>query len=737
MSESAPSRETDPAVPSSGEGSAIPPEFWSVAPQRLLEALASSTGGLSSAQAAARASRVRSTRGPSGAARALATLLAQFRSPITLMLAAAALLSLALGEGTDGLIILGILLLGALLGFWQEHRAAGAVDRLLGLIQTRATILRDGAALRVPVDEVVPGDVILLSAGASVPADALLLDSTDLYVDEAALTGESYPAAKRVGSVAADARPTERSNSVFLGTHVVSGTAIAVAVRLGAETAYGEIAARLALRPPQTEFEHGVRRFGYLLMDLALVLALTIFSINVALNRPALDSLLFTLALVVGLTPQLLPAIVSVTLARGAHRMAREKVIVRRLTSIEDLGGMEVLCTDKTGTLTESVIRVQGTIDASGKPSKRVRLLVHLNARFETGFANPIDDALRADAPPGAQGWTKLDEVPYDFIRKRLSVAVQRGEERLLITKVALANVLEVCNRAELPDGSHRPIEPVRAGVEARFAALSAQGYRCLGVACRPLAAGERIEKGGEAGMSFVGILSLYDPPKAGALEQLRALEGLGVRVKLVTGDNRYVAARIGGEVGLSSLLTGHDLHSMSESALLQAAPRTDIFAEVEPNQKERIILALKKRGLAVGYLGDRINDASALHAADVGISVDGAVDVTREAADVVLLEKDLGVLVQGVREGRRAFANTLKYVFITTSANFGNMVSMAGASLLAGFLPLLPKQILLINVLTDLPAMAIATDRLDEELVRRPRRWDLCYIRDFMLTSG
>lgn len=723
------------------DGAATAADFWSEPADDLLASLGSSPAGLSEGEAARRLAaygpNVAAPRRRPGPARLLA---AQFTSPVTILLLVAALLSLLVGEGVDGTIIIGILLVSGALGLWQERRASDAVSRLLALVRTTTIVLRDGRPREVPTESVVPGDVVRLAAGASVPGDARLLEAHDLHVDQAALTGESFPAEKAPGLAPADATLSARANAVHLGTHVVSGTATAVVARTGAATEYGTIAHRLALRPPATEFEHGVRRFGYLLLEITTTLVIVIFAVNVWLGRPVLEVLLFTLALAVGLTPQLLPAIVSVTLAQGARHMARERVIVRRLTAIEDLGGMAILCTDKTGTITEGRVALHAAEDAVGAPSARVRLLAYLNAAFETGFPNPIDDALRAAPPPGADGWTKVDEVPYDFVRRRLSVAVRdAGGARLLVTKGALAPVLELCDHAEDAAGCVVPMADVRAAVEARFEALSRDGYRCLGVACRALDGDAPVTRDDERGLTFVGILSLADPIKPHAAESLRELEGLGIRVTLVTGDNRLVAARVAAEAGLSrgAVVTGSDLRHLSEMALVSAAPQVRVFAEVDPQQKERIILALRKSGHAVGYLGDGINDAAALHAADVGISVDSATDVTRQAADIVLLEKDLAAVGRGVREGRRAFANTLKYVFITTSANFGNMFSMAGASLFATFLPLLPKQILLVNVLTDLPAMAIATDRLDPEMVATPRRWDDRAIRRFMLVFG
>jgi Mg2+-importing ATPase len=715
-------------------------EFWSIPIEQLLVDVGSSAAGLSGDEARRRLG----VYGPNVAVRHprkdwLRDIGQQFRSPITILLFVAAAVSIALGEQVDGTVILLILLVSGFLGYWQEHHAATAVEQLLSLVRTTTAVLRNGQLTTIPIEEIVPGDLVRLSAGTTIPGDARLLESKDLFVDQAALTGESYPAEKSAGTIARDASLAERTNVIHLGTHVVSGTATALVVRTGAKTEFGEIAQRLELRPPETEFELGVRHFGYLLLEITFVLVLIAFAANVALHRPVLDSLLFTLALAVGLTPQLLPAIVSVTLSQGARHMAAERVIVRRLASIEDLGGMQILCTDKTGTITEGVVSVRAVEDWTGAPSERGHLLACLNARFETGFSNPIDDALRMRPLPGAEHYQKIDEVPYDFIRKRLSVAVHDDKERLLITKGAVASVLDACDRAEDASGRVVPIADVRAAINGRVEAFSRDACRCLAVAYRQLATDSPVGREDEHDLTFLGIMALSDPLKPNVKETLSDLSRLGIRLTLITGDNRHVASEIAREAGLdaSTVRTGAELRQLTEEALVSDAPRISVFAEVEPNQKERIIRALKKGGYSVGYLGDGINDAAALHAADVGISVESATDVTKQAADIVLLDKDLAVLGRGVREGRRAFANMLKYVFITTSANFGNMFSMAGATLFASFLPLLPKQILLINVLSDLPAMAIATDKLDPELVVKPRRWDNRSIRRFMITFG
>jgi len=461
------------------------------------------------------------------------------------------------------------------------------------------------------------------------------------------------------------------------------------------------------------------------------------------------DSFLFALALAVGLTPELLPAIVSITLARGAQLMAASHVIVRRLNSIENSGSMNVLWSDKTGTLTEGVVKLHAAFDVEGNASEHVLLYAVLNATFESGFPNPIDEALRRLPCPDLEAYVKVDEVPYDFIRKRLSIVVERpsaapdAQRHTMITKGALRNVLDACVDAETRTGGGAartaPIATVRAALQERFEAYSEQGFRVLGVAVRDVTGDPVIDKDDEQQMTFIGFLLLEDPPKAGALEAIAELKALGVQLKIITGDNRLVAAKIGRQMGMDQpiVLSGDELRRLSDTALVTRVAEVDIFAETEPNQKERILGALRKAGNVVGYLGDGINDASALHAADVGISVESAVDVAKEAADIVLLRRDLAVLAQGVRNGRQTFANTLKYVFITTSANFGNMLSMAGVSLFLPFLPLLPKQILLNNFLSDLPSMTIATDSVDREQVDRPRRWDIRFIQNFMLVFG
>jgi len=718
----------------------IPEAFWSFSGQELLAPLETTPQGLSRNEARRRleqhgADRLKASRRSTS----LSLFLAQFKSPIILILIAAAILSFALHDAADALIILAIVFISGLLGFWQEREANRAVERLLAMVQVKATVFRDGTPEEIPLEEIVPGDVVLLKAGDTIPGDCAILEARDLFVNEAALTGETFPVEKVEGKHPAETPMALRTNALFLGTHVVSGQARAVVVKTGRATEFGKISERLKLRPPDTEFERGVRRFGYLLMEVTLLLVISIFAVNVYFKRPVLDSFLFALALAVGLTPQLLPAIISINLSHGARRMARQKVIVKKLSAIENFGSMNVLCSDKTGTLTEGTVRVHSALDVEGKESERVLFYAYLNAHFETGFLDPIDEAIRTHRPYDVSFYRKLDEVPYDFVRKRLSILVARDSTHLMVTKGALPNLLSVCSRVETAEGKWEDIRLHEEKIRNRFEALSRGGFRVLGVSCRDMGSECTIQKGQEKDLTFLGFLVLFDPPKAGVSETIQELRQLGVALKIITGDNQWVAAAVSEQVRgqTPQVLTGEDLRNMSEEALAQRVNDVEVFAEVDPNQKERVLRALQKAGNVLGYMGDGINDVPALHAADVSISVDQAVDVAKGTADIVLLEKDLAVLLEGIREGRRTFANTLKYVFMATSANFGNMFSMAGASLFLPFLPLLPKQILLTNLLTDFPEMTIATDSVDQEWIEQPRRWNIQFIRKFMVTFG
>ena len=720
--------------------------FWSVPAPEMLRRLRSSEKGLASDEAAERlASGARNLLAPKESAHSLALFASQFKSPITIILLIAVGISAGLGELTDAVIITSIILFSGLLGFWQERGAAHAVSELLAMVQVTADVLRDGQEKVVPVGEVVLGDIVVLSAGALVPGDSLLLESKDLFANEASLTGESFPADKAPGVLPKDTPLARRSNCLFMGTHVVSGNGRALVVSTGKSTVFGRVSERLKQRPQETDFERGVRRFGYLLMELTLVLVVAIFAINAwhgaGGGRSSItDALLFSLALAVGLTPQLLPAIISVNLSYGARKMAEKKVVVKRLVTIENFGSMNVLCSDKTGTLTEGTVKVRSGLDARGQESAKVLFLAGLNSYFVGGVPNMIDSALRSGCDSaGCALYKKLDEVPYDFIRKRLSVLVEKDGRAMMITKGALDNVLSVCTRGETATGDPVAISDVRAVIMQNYERLGEEGDRVLGVACIEDYPSKTMTRDSEKGMTFLGFVVFTDPPKNGVKKAIDDLAALGISFKMITGDNRLVARYIARTVGIADpqVLSGPEVAKMSPEALAHRVKAVDVFAEVEPNQKEAIILALRKATNVVGYMGDGINDAAAIHAADVGISVDDAVDVAKDAADIVLLEKDLDVLADGVREGRVTFANTMKYVFMATSANFGNMFSMAGASTFLSFLPLLPKQILLTNVMTDIPEMTIATDAVDPELTARPERWNIGFIRKFMLVFG
>jgi Mg2+-importing ATPase len=720
--------------------------YWSQDPSVLMALFASTPVGLTSNQAGTQLGLI----GPNSVEdtprlSALRLLLRQFESPLVLILAFAAVISLVLQQWVDAAIILAIVLGSSLLSFFQEYRASSAVEELKKRLALTARVLRDGVVRDVPVKMIVPGDVLLLSAGNLIPADGLVIEAADFLVSEASMTGESFPVEKRPGMVAADAPITKRTNSVFLGASVRSGTAKVLAVRTGRGTEFGAIAARLKARQPETDFARGVRQFGYLLIRVMIVIVLFVLTVNLLLHRPVMESLLFAVALAVGLSPELLPAIISVTLSAGARAMSKRGVIVRRLDAIENLGSMDILCTDKTGTLTEGTLILSEVLDAASQPSDDVRHLAFLNAAFETGIENPLDTAIIAAGESTGltkQGFTKIDEIPYDFMRRMLTIVVaEEGSpaQHLFVTKGAFANVLAICTSFDR-DGIEVPLDAeARARLDAVFEAKGAEGFRVLAVATRRVAVKSDYDREDERDMVFRGFLVFLDPPKGDARQTIQNLNRLGIRIKVISGDNRHVTAHLAEAVGLDakSMLTGEELARLKDEALWHLAPKTDLFVEIDPQQKERIVRALQRTGHSVGYLGDGINDAPALHAADVGISVEEAVDVARESADIILLSRDLDVLRSGVEDGRRTFANTLKYISITTSANFGNMISMALVTPLLPFLPLAAKQILLNNFLSDLPSIAISSDTVDPERVTQPQRWDVAEIRKFMMVFG
>ena len=714
--------------------------YWSLDTDAVLTKLNASLNGLTTAQASQRLQEYgrNSLQGKSKIT-PLKMLLGQFKSPIILILIFATLVSAFVQDWVDAAIILGIVFASAILSFVQEYSANNAAEKLRAQIHVTSRVLRDGKEQIVPNEEVVMGDIVLLSAGNLVPADGIVLEANDFFVNEAVLTGETYPVEKKPGKVELNAVLHERTNCVFMGTSVRSGTAKVLITETGARTFFGQIAKRLTLRTPETEFERGVRRLGYLLTEVMFILVVGIFALNVFFHKPVLDSLLFSLALAVGLTPQLLPAIININLSKGSQAMAKQDVIVRRLSSIENFGSMDILCTDKTGTLTEGVIRLDHACDVQGQESEKVKRAAWLNAHFQNGMVNPLDEAIVTTIKDEEKTAKKIDEIPYDFVRKRLTIVVEENGVCTMISKGAYLKVLEVCTTVEVAGEMQNLSDAWRQKLQDWYSEWSEQGYRVLGIAQRVVPQQPGYGRDDEHGMVFLGFLLFFDPPKTGVLETIQRLEDMGVHIKIITGDNMLVARHTALAIGMENpvIKSGDEINNLGDEALWHLAEKIDIFADVDPNEKERIILALKKTGHVVGYMGDGINDAPSLHSADVGISVANAVDVAKESADFVLLKHDLTVLERGIREGRKTFANTLKYVFMATSANFGNMFSVAGASLFLPFLPLLPTQILLINFLTDFPEMTIATDNVDPIYVEKPHRWNIHFIRRFMLVFG
>lgn len=709
----------------------------------LLADLETTRTGLTATEAALRLRRTGPNRiDTAGRRHLVAAILERFRNPLVLILLAAAGVSAFTGDVPSFVIVTTIVGLSIALDVVQEHRAENAAEALKAQVSLTADALRDGALAAVPAADLVPGDVVRLTAGNLVPADARLLDGRDLYVDEALLTGEPYPAEKEPDLAGPDAEPTAfPRNLVFMGSSVVSGTATAVVIATGRAAQMGAIAETLQKAPPPTAFALGIRDFGMMIVRVTALLVLFVLLVNVVMHRPLLESFLFALALAVGLTPELLPMVVSVTLAHGALRLSKREVIVKRLSAIHDLGSMDVLCSDKTGTLTDAKIALIREVDLDGADSAGVLRWAEINASYETGLKSPLDEAILATGSIDPAEWQKIDEVPFDFERRRVSVLVEHDGRRLLVVKGAPEDVLSLAARHETAAGLVAPLdEAARTRARATFDRLGQDGFRVLGVAWREVEP-DRTHAGvaDETALTFAGFLAFLDPPKAGAAAALAELARLGVAVKIVTGDNegvtRHVVRELGLEVGAT--LTGPDVAKLSDDALAARLDQTSLFCRVTPAEKSRIIAAYRRKGHVVGYMGDGINDAPSLHAADVGFSVDTAVDVAKEAAAMILLRKDLGVLAEGVREGRRTFANILKYVMMGTSSNFGNMFSMAGGVLFLPFLPMLPIQILLNNLLYDLSETAIPMDRVADEMVARPRRWDLKVVREFMYALG
>ena len=656
--------------------------------------------------------------------RTLVQILLLFANPLVIILLIASLISALLGEVINAAIIVVMVLMSVALNFFQTYRSERAAARLREQVAPTAIALRDGEWREIPRRAIVPGDVVRLVAGDLVPADARLLEARDLHVNEASLTGESLPVEKFVGATATAVEPTDAQiGTVFLGTSVVSGTGIARVLSTGRATRFGDIAEKLASRPPETDFERGTRQFGLLIMKTVFFLVVFVFLISAALHRNTFESLLFGIALAVGLTPEFLPMITTVTLGQGAVRMARQKVIVKHLAAIQNFGSMDVLCSDKTGTLTSGKTELDQHLDPFGNPNERVFLLAYLNSYYETGIennlneailrkagANPLDIAILRHDHPDVKQYCKLDEIPFDFERRRLSVVLETGGEHILITKGAPESVLAVCSHYERDGGSFPLCAETRAAAEATFKRLSGEGSRVLAVAYRIMPQSGVYNASDEKDLILAGFATFFDPPLEDTAEVIESLRRDGVQVKILTGDNELVARHVCSQVGLECgrIVMGAELDRMTDAALAQVAEQTTVFARVSPAQKNRIIIALKRRGHVVGFLGDGINDAPSLHAADVGISVSNAVDVAKDAAEIILLEHSLRVLHSGISDGRKSLGNVMKYLLMGTSSNFGNMFSMAAASIFLPFLPMLPTQILLNNFLYDLAQVTI-----------------------------
>ncbi len=672
-------------------------------------------------------------------------LLLRFKNPLVVVLLLASSVSVLTGEYANFAIISGIVLMSVSLDFVQEFRANAAADKLRQSVSVRTTVLRDGRPTEIPVREVVTGDVALLSAGSLVPADALVLEANDFFVNQSLLTGEAYPVEKHPGALPNTASDLQdASNAVFMGTSVIGGSARILVMKTGAQTAMGDIADSIQKPTPATSFEIGTRRFGMLIMRLTVVLVLFVLLVNAWFHKPWLESFLFAVALAVGLTPELLPMVVSVTLSRGAIRLAKLKMIVKRQTAIQDLGSMDVLCTDKTGTLTQAKIRLERHLDLSGQISPRVLELAYINSFFETGLKSPLDDAILSHSTIDISAWQKIDEIPFDFERRCVSVLVDNGTQRWLVAKGAAEDMVRMCTQVEVRTDSGMVRQDVDAATLKtmcdRYQVLESEGLRVLGVAWREVPRDHAVAAiHDESALVLAGFAAFLDPPKESAAPALAKLQQTGITIKVVTGDSdlvtRHVCAQL--KIEITGVLTGKEIGQLDDQALQRRVETANLFCRVNPGQKQRVILALKANGHVVGYMGDGINDAPSLHAADVGLSVDSAVDVAKAAADIIMLQQDLNVLHAGVLEGRRTFGNIMKYIMMGTSSNFGNMFSMAGAALFLPFLPMLPTQILLNNILYDISEIPIPLDEVDAEETAQPRVLDLNFIRNFMLVIG
>jgi Mg2+-importing ATPase len=670
--------------------------------------------------------------------------LLHFKSPLVIILLIAGIITGALGELTNTIIILTIIFVSVILDYYQESKAEKAAQLLKQKVSTTATVLRDNVKQEIKFSEIVPGDIVYLSAGDIAAADVRVINAKDLFVNQSSLTGESFPVEKIAGTVKGKASSiVDWNNYLFMGTSVVSGTASAVVAKTGSGTEYGKIAKKLIEKPPETEFERGIKNFGFLIMQVTFLLVIFVFFI-IALRTPTADgvgqALLFAVALAVGLTPELLPMIITINLSKGAMAMSKKGVIVKRLASIENFGSMNVLCTDKTGTLTENRIKLILNVDMEGQEDEKVFLFSFLNSNFQTGLKSPLDEAILKHKEIDTSKYQKQDEVPFDFVRRRVSVVIERGQQRLLIAKGAPEEILKVSSYYELRRVVSDLNEETRRKIEQKYQDLSAEGLRVLGIAYRRIKEEKTVYSvNDENDMVFLGFIAFLDPPKETAKVSLQMLSKAGIELKILTGDNELVTRRVCDDLGfeVKGIALGNDIANMTDEALAAVVEEANIFCRVNPVQKDRIIALLKSNGHVVGYMGDGINDAPSLKTSDVGVSVNNAVDVARESADIILSKSDLTVLAEGVLEGRKTFGNTMKYIMLGVSSNFGNMFSVAGAAIFLTFLPMLPIQILLNNLLYDISQSTITTDMVDKEYVERPKRWDIAFIRRFMMSLG
>jgi len=667
-----------------------------------------------------------------------------FKSPLVIILLIAAVISGFLGELANTAIILIIVIASIVLDYYQENKAEKAAELLKQQVTSTATVLRDGVRTEIKLPEIVPGDIIYLSAGDIIPADARVITAKDLFVNQSALTGESFPVEKTPGTPQkVKTSYLEWSNYCFMGTSIVSGTAVAIVGKTGGATEFGKIAKKLIEKPPETEFERGIRGFGYLIMQITFLLVVFVFLV-IALRNPheteILSALLFAVALAVGLTPELLPMIITINLSRGAMAMAKKGVIVKRLASIENFGSMNVLCTDKTGTLTENRIKLILNVNLEGEEDEKVFQYSFLNSNFQTGLRSPLDEAILKHKEVDASKYRKIDEVPFDFIRRRVSVVVEQDDQRYFIAKGAPEEILKVCSYYELRQIIADLNDEARNLINQKYRDYSAEGLRVLGVAYKRLKEEKDVYSiDDETDMILLGFVAFLDPPKETAKQSIQLLTKAGIELKILTGDNELVTRKVCEQLGIEikGITVGSEIADMTDETLAAVVEESNVFCRVNPVQKDRIITLLKRNGHIVGYMGDGINDAPSLKTCDVGISVDNAVDVAKETADIILSKNDLTVLAEGVFEGRKTFGNTMKYIQTSISSNFGNMFSVAGAALFLPFLPMLPVQILLNNLLYDFSQSTITTDKVDDEYVIRPKRWDIGFIRRFMAAFG